>query len=197
VARCGGRDPWRPWRHTCGLSLLGPTAVDGRRAALAGLHAWVAKEHLPQQPKAWTADRGALATSARPTAGEFGTSHDRNGTESPWFKAILRWEALETPFALDALDTHTRARAPPNPRASCRPTHCKTNTASAFPPPHHPTLEPIRYIKERDLDWSYWPLDGQQGPSRKVGKVEPYGLLNSSWNGWAYRPLMGQLWGLM
>lgn len=54
-----------------------------------------------------------------------------------------------------------------------------------------------RFIKERDLDWSYWPLDGQQGPSRKQGVVESYGLLNKTWNGWAYTPLLQQLQELM
>lgn len=27
------------------------------------------------------------------------------------------------------------------------------------------------YIKERDLDFAYWPLDGQQGPSRQLVRV--------------------------
>jgi hypothetical protein len=50
-----------------------------------------------------------------------------------------------------------------------------------------------RYIREHQLDWGYWPLDGQQGPSRKQGEVESYGLLNASWNGWAYPPLIAEL----
>ncbi|KAI8465570.1 MAG: glycoside hydrolase superfamily [Monoraphidium minutum] len=54
----------------------------------------------------------------------------------------------------------------------------------------------MRYIKERDLDWSYWPLDGQQGPSRQKGALETYGLLNTTWDGWAYPPLMEQLWAI-
>jgi hypothetical protein len=54
-----------------------------------------------------------------------------------------------------------------------------------------------RYIRENSLDWAYWPLDGQQGPSRKQGEVETYGLLNASWNGWAYTPLLAELQALM
>lgn len=54
-----------------------------------------------------------------------------------------------------------------------------------------------RYIRERDLDWAYWPLDGQQGPSRQRGAVEGYGLLNATWDGWAYPPLLAELQALM
>jgi endoglucanase len=38
----------------------------------------------------------------------------------------------------------------------------------------------IRYVKENDLAWSYWPLNGTQssGESRKYDTVEPYGLLS-------------------
>jgi hypothetical protein len=62
----------------------------------------------------------------------------------------------------------------------------------------NPLDQPIRsYIKERDLDWCYWPLDGQQGPSRQQGLEEIYGLLNTTWNGWAYPPLMEQLRSIM
>uniref|UniRef100_A0A383WF09 Glycoside hydrolase family 5 domain-containing protein n=1 Tax=Tetradesmus obliquus TaxID=3088 RepID=A0A383WF09_TETOB len=54
-----------------------------------------------------------------------------------------------------------------------------------------------RYIRDNSLDWAYWPLDGQQGPSRKQGEVETYGLLNPSWNGWAYAPLVAELAALV
>jgi hypothetical protein len=50
-----------------------------------------------------------------------------------------------------------------------------------------------RYIRELELDWSYWPLDGQKGPSRTQGAEETYGLLNTAWNGFAYKPLIDQL----
>lgn len=38
----------------------------------------------------------------------------------------------------------------------------------------------VRYLQERDLSWSYWPLNGTQssGRSRKYGEVETYGLLS-------------------
>ena len=37
----------------------------------------------------------------------------------------------------------------------------------------------IQYLREKDLSWSYWPLNGTQssGVSRKYGEVETYGLL--------------------
>jgi hypothetical protein len=47
-----------------------------------------------------------------------------------------------------------------------------------------------RYIRERDLDWAYWPLDRQQGPSRTQGAEETYGLLNTTWDGFSYQPLI-------
>lgn len=53
------------------------------------------------------------------------------------------------------------------------------------------------YLKDRDLDWGYWPLDGQQGPSRAQGSEETYGLLNTTWDGWAYLPLLQQLQAIM
>lgn len=82
------------------------------------------------------------------------------------------------------------------------PARCDSGKqAHAHNLPHtHPTAlidTTSRYIQERDLDWSYWPLDGQQGPSRKQGAVETYGLLNATWDGWAYPPLLEQLQALM
>jgi hypothetical protein len=50
-----------------------------------------------------------------------------------------------------------------------------------------------RYIREKRLDWSYWPLDGQQGPSRTQGSEETYGLLNMTWSEFAYTPLIQEL----
>ncbi|GBF94600.1 endoglucanase e1 [Raphidocelis subcapitata] len=51
----------------------------------------------------------------------------------------------------------------------------------------------MAYIRAKDLDWSYWPLDGQQGPSRSQGAEETYGLLNTDWSGYAYPPLVEEL----
>lgn len=53
-----------------------------------------------------------------------------------------------------------------------------------------------RYLKERDLDWSYWTLDGQQGPSRSLRAEESYGLLDASWSRPAFGPLVDALRGL-
>jgi endoglucanase len=38
----------------------------------------------------------------------------------------------------------------------------------------------VEYLREKDLSWSYWPLNGTQssGVSRKYGEVETYGLLS-------------------
>jgi endoglucanase len=38
----------------------------------------------------------------------------------------------------------------------------------------------VRYLQEKDLSWSYWPLNGTQssGVTRKYGEVETYGLLS-------------------
>jgi endoglucanase len=38
----------------------------------------------------------------------------------------------------------------------------------------------IEYLREKDLSWSYWPLNGTQssGVSRKFGDIETYGLLS-------------------
>eukprot|EP00775_Hariotina_reticulata_P004023 gene4023-4271_t len=55
----------------------------------------------------------------------------------------------------------------------------------------------IRYIKDRDLDWGYWSLDGQEGPSRDFGKEEPYGVLNQNWDDFANPVLIEELQKLM
>jgi len=38
----------------------------------------------------------------------------------------------------------------------------------------------VRYLKENDLAWSYWPLNGTQssGEGRKYDTVETFGLLS-------------------
>jgi len=38
----------------------------------------------------------------------------------------------------------------------------------------------VEYLREKDLSWGYWPLNGTQssGVSRKYGEVETYGLLS-------------------
>lgn len=49
------------------------------------------------------------------------------------------------------------------------------------------------YIRERDLDWAWWQIDGQQGPSRTLKDTETYGLLNTTWNGPVFLPLVAHL----
>ena len=49
----------------------------------------------------------------------------------------------------------------------------------------------VRYMRENDLDFAYWPVDGTQsrGDGRVFGAEETFGILNTLWNGVAYRPL--------
>ena len=41
----------------------------------------------------------------------------------------------------------------------------------------------VRYLEEKDLGWSYWPLNGTQssGESRKYDALETYGLLTTDY----------------
>ncbi len=43
----------------------------------------------------------------------------------------------------------------------------------------------LRFLRETDLDWCYWPLNGTQlsGHSRKFGNRESYGVLNPAYDG--------------
>ena len=43
----------------------------------------------------------------------------------------------------------------------------------------------IRFLREADLDWCYWPLNGTQlsGHTRKFGELESYGVLNRAYDG--------------
>jgi endoglucanase len=43
----------------------------------------------------------------------------------------------------------------------------------------------IRFLRETDLDWCYWPLNGTQlsGRNRKYGDLEDYGVLNRAYDG--------------
>jgi len=47
-----------------------------------------------------------------------------------------------------------------------------------------------RYMRENDLDFAYWPIDGTQsrGDGRDFGAEEIYGILNTTWTGIAYPP---------
>jgi endoglucanase len=52
-----------------------------------------------------------------------------------------------------------------------------------------------RYLQERDLDWSYWALNGTQatGTGRTFGAEETFGILNRSWTGAASATLLNAL----
>jgi endoglucanase len=53
----------------------------------------------------------------------------------------------------------------------------------------------LRFLRESDLDWCYWPLNGTQlsGHSRKFGNPESYGVLNPAYDG----PASGQMLRLL
>ena len=52
-----------------------------------------------------------------------------------------------------------------------------------------------RYLQERDLDWSYWALNGTEasGTSRTLGAEETFGVLNENWSGAASAALLNVL----
>lgn len=55
-----------------------------------------------------------------------------------------------------------------------------------------------RYLRDHDLDWSYWALNGTQsdglpGQGRTYGAPETYGMLSTSWNGPALSALASSL----
>ena len=43
----------------------------------------------------------------------------------------------------------------------------------------------LRFLRDTDLDWCYWPLNGTQlsGHTRKFGELESYGVLNRAYDG--------------
>ena len=53
----------------------------------------------------------------------------------------------------------------------------------------------MQYLREKDLSWSYWPLNGTQssGVSRKYGEVETYGLLTSDYRNIGAPKIVGLL----
>lgn len=50
----------------------------------------------------------------------------------------------------------------------------------------------IRFLRETDLDWCYWPLNGTElsGHSRKFGTPEDYGVLNPTYTGPASQQML-------
>ena len=50
----------------------------------------------------------------------------------------------------------------------------------------------IRFLRETDLDWCYWPLNGTQlsGHTRKFGDLESYGVLNRAYDGLASEEML-------
>ena len=55
-----------------------------------------------------------------------------------------------------------------------------------------------RYMRERDFDFAYWPLNGStcKGTDRVTGTEETYGLLNVCWNAYVFPPLLEALQAL-
>jgi endoglucanase len=52
-----------------------------------------------------------------------------------------------------------------------------------------------RYLRESDMDWAYWPLNGTQsaGYGREHGAIEAYGLLNQAWSAYGNRTVLAAL----
>jgi endoglucanase len=52
-----------------------------------------------------------------------------------------------------------------------------------------------RYLRETDMEWAYWPLNGTQsaGYGREHGAVEAYGLLNGDWSAYGNRTVLAAL----
>jgi endoglucanase len=53
----------------------------------------------------------------------------------------------------------------------------------------------VEYVKERNIHWTYWCINGtqSQAPGRTAGHVEGYGVLDTSWKAVASEPLIEQL----
>ncbi len=56
----------------------------------------------------------------------------------------------------------------------------------------------LAYLADKDLDWSYWALNGTQGPgyNRVDGAPEGYGVLDPTWSGPANAEHLGHLQAL-
>jgi endoglucanase len=56
-----------------------------------------------------------------------------------------------------------------------------------------------QYMTEKDLDWSFWALNGTQGKGygRTFGAVETFGVLNAQWTDAASQNFLGALQALM
>ncbi len=50
----------------------------------------------------------------------------------------------------------------------------------------------IRYLKENDVDWAYWPLNGTManGETRVYGSVDWYGILDKTWEDISLKELL-------
>jgi endoglucanase len=55
------------------------------------------------------------------------------------------------------------------------------------------------YVRQNNLDWSYWAINGttESGNAGGFGTVEGYGVLNTSWNGSALPSLTSRLQSMM
>lgn len=52
-----------------------------------------------------------------------------------------------------------------------------------------------RYLRESDMEWAYWPLNGTQsaGYGREHGVIEAYGLLDEDWSAFGNRTVLSAL----
>ena len=53
----------------------------------------------------------------------------------------------------------------------------------------------VQYIKDYNINWCYWPLNGTQSeaPGRDPSQPDWYGVLNPTWTGAASQPMMSKL----
>ena len=104
-------------------------------------------------------------------------------------KLDTRWGYVTTPgrdYTAPVYLSETGTCTNPNPTEQCSP------------------LDPIyladlsKYLREADLDFAYWPLNGTQGTgyNRTYGQPETYGLLAPDWSGYGNTTVLAVLQSL-
>ena len=96
-----------------------------------------------------------------------------------WGYILAKGQPNTAPLYLSEFGTCTN----PSPREQCDPldpTYMRFIT---------------RYLRETDMEWAYWPLNGTQsaGYGREHGAIEAYGLLNRDWSAYGNRTVLSAL----
>jgi endoglucanase len=99
--------------------------------------------------------------------------------EQRWGYILGAGRPYTAPLYLSEFGTCTN----PSPREECHPldpTYLRFIT---------------RLLRETDMDWAYWPLNGTQsaGYGRDHGAVEAYGLLNTDWSSYGNGTVLAAL----